>query len=74
MKFNQDLVEAFFKQQRARGQRNDNPSVKQFIEATQTIMVQKSLAIGSISRKPTTSDLSPFGHPLPKRDPMRMNC
>ena len=74
MKFNQDLVEAFFGQQRAKGQRNDNPSVKQSMETTQSIMVQKSLAIGSISRKRTTPDLSPLGHPLPKRDPMRMNC
>ena len=74
MKFNQDLVEAFFGQQRARGQCNDNPSVNQFIETAQTIMVQKLLAIGSISRKRTTPDLSPLGHPLPKQDPMRMNC
>ena len=66
LKFNQDLVEAFFGQQRARGQCNDNSSVKQFMEITQTIMVQKSLAIGSISRKRTTPDLSPLGHPLPK--------
>ena len=37
---------------------------------TQTIMVQKSPAIGgssSTSRKPTTPDLSPLCHPLPKR-------
>ena len=65
MKCNQDLMEAFFGQQRARAQHNDNPSVKQFMETTQTIMVQKSLAIDSISRKQTTPDLSPFGHPLP---------
>ena len=44
------------------------------METTQTIMVQKSLAIGSISRKLTTPDLSPLGHPLPKQDPMRINC
>ena len=44
------------------------------METTQTIMVQKSLAIGSIRKKRTTPDLSPLGHPLPKRDPMRMNC
>ena len=73
MKFNQPS-RSIFGQQRARGQHNDNPSVEQFMETAQTIMVQKSLAIGSISRKQTTSDLSPLGHPLPKQDPMRMNC
>ena len=44
------------------------------METTQTLMVQKSLVIGSISRTRTTPDLSPLGHPLPKQDPMRMNC
>ena len=48
-KFNQDPVEIFFSQQRARGQRNDNPSVSQFLENTQAFMVQKSLAMGSSS-------------------------
>ena len=69
VKFNQDPVEAFFGQQRARGQRNDNPSVKQFMENTQALMPQKSLAIGgssSISRKRTIPELSPLCRPLPK--------
>ena len=42
-KFNQDPVEIFFAQQRARGQRNDNPSVSQFLENTQALSWFKSL-------------------------------
>ena len=70
IKFNQDPVEIFFGQQRARGQRNDNPSVTQFLQNTQALMVQKSLAIGgssNISRKRTSPDLSSLCRPLPKR-------
>ena len=48
-RFNQDTVEVFFAQQRSRGGRCDNPSVKQFLRNTQTIMVQKSLALGGSS-------------------------
>ena len=48
-RFNQDPIEIFFAQQRARGQRNDNPSVSQFLENTQALMVQRSLAMGSSS-------------------------
>ena len=69
-RFNQDKVEIFFGQQRARGHRNDNPSVSQFMDNTQAIIIQKSLAIGgssSISHKRSTPDLSPLCRPLPKR-------
>jgi len=69
VKFNQDTAEAYG-QQRARGQRNDNPPVNQFLENAQALMVQKSLAVGgssSISRKRGTPDLSPLCCPLPKR-------
>ena len=75
VKLNHDPVEAFFGQQRARGQRNNNLSVKQFMENTQALMVQKSLAIGgssSISRKRTAPELSSLCHPLPKCARMRM--
>ena len=48
-RFNQDPVEIFFAQQRARGQRNDNPSVSQFMENIQALIVQKSLAGGRSS-------------------------
>ena len=69
-RFNQDTVEIFFGKQRARGHRNDNPSVSQFMDNTQAIIIQKSLAIGgskSISQKRSTPDLSPLCRPLPKR-------
>ena len=48
-RFNQDPVECFFGQQRSRGQRNDNPSVQQFMQNTQAIIMQKSLVTGSSS-------------------------
>lgn len=70
IKFNQDPVEIFFGQQRARGRRNENPSVTQFLQNTQALMVQKSLAIGgssNISRKRTSPDLPSLCRPLPKR-------
>ena len=70
-RFNQDPVEIFFGQQRSRGQRNDNPSVAQFLYNTQALVVQKSLAIGgssNISRKRDNPlELSPLSRPLPKR-------
>ena len=69
-RFNQDTVEVFFAQQRARSHRNDNPSVSQFMDNTQALIVQKSLALGgskSITRKRQTLDLSPLSRPLPKR-------
>ena len=68
-RFNQDPVEIFFAQQRARGQRNDNPSVSQFLENTQALMVQRSLAMGSsssIRKRKETPDLSPLCQSLPK--------
>ena len=36
-RFNQDPLENFFGQQRARGQRNDNPSVSQLLEKTKLL-------------------------------------
>ena len=57
----------------AKGKRtdDDNLSVKQFMENTQALMVQKSLAIGrssNISRKQTAPDLSLLCCPLPKHE------
>ena len=69
-RFNQDPIEAFFGQQRSRGQRNDNPSVQQFIHNTQAIIVQKSLVTGSsssITKKRCNPELTPLCRPLPKR-------
>jgi len=71
-RFNQDSLEGFFGQQRSRGCRNDNPSVNQFLENTQALVVQKSLAYGGSSniakkRKSAVLSLSPLSRPLPKR-------
>lgn len=69
-RFNQDALEIFFGQQRARGHRNDNPSVAQFMENSQALVVQKSLALGgssSVSTKRRKLELSPLCRPLPKR-------
>ena len=70
-RFNQDPIEIFYGQQRMRGRRNDNPSVAQFLQNTQALIVQKSLALGgssNISRKRSNPlALSPLSRPLPKR-------
>ena len=69
-RFNQDPLEIFFGQHRARGQRNDNPSAAQFMENSQALVVQKTLALGgssSISNKKRNLELSPLCRPLPKR-------
>jgi len=69
--FNQDTVEVLFAQQRARGGRCDNPSVKQFLCNTQAIMVQKSLALGGSSNISSRKRSNPFetsllSRPMPK--------
>ena len=43
-RFTQDPLELFFGQQRQRGGGRDNPSVQQFLQATQSIRVQRSTA------------------------------
>ena len=69
-RFNQDPLESFFGQQRARGGRCDNPNVKNFLYNTQAIRVQRTLAIGdggSVRKRSaqwTSNDLS---RPLKKR-------
>ena len=45
-RFNQDPLESFFGQQRARGGRCDSPNVRNFLYNTQAIRVQITLAIG----------------------------
>ena len=45
-RFNQDPLESYFGKQRARGGRNDNPSVRSFLHNEQAIRVHRSLAIG----------------------------
>ena len=44
-KFCQDPVESFFGKQRACGGRNENPTVKQFMENTASLRVQGSSAL-----------------------------
>ena len=63
--FYQDPMEIYFGQQRARGHRNDNPSVDQFMHNTQAVIIQKSLALGGSSKR-STPDLSTLCRPLPK--------
>ena len=52
---NQDPIENYFGQQRARGGRSDNPSVKQFMDNTMSLRQQGSAALlpvrGNSSRK-----------------------
>ena len=44
-RFSQDSLENYFGQQRARGGRCDNPTVKTCIEAAQSLRVQKSFGL-----------------------------
>ena len=66
--FNQDPMEAFFGQQRTRGGRNNNPTVKQFCEATVSLRIQKSAPLepirGNCRRKTTSIVVGET--PLPK--------
>ena len=54
-RISQDPLENYFGQQRARGGRNENPSVQQCIHNAAALRVQKSLALnpvrGNCSRK-----------------------
>ena len=68
-RFNQDPLEAFFGQQRARGVRSDNPNVKRFLENAQAIRVQRSLAIGSSRdvKRQASWKINEASQPLRKR-------
>ena len=63
-RFNQDSVESFFGQQRSRGQWNNNPSIEQFMQYTQAILM---LVTGSSSSITNVRANSPLCRPLPKR-------
>ena len=69
-RFNQDPLESFFGQQRARG-RNDNQNVATFLHNTQAIQVQRTMAIGHggnvHKRKQWKTDISNLSWPLKKR-------
>lgn len=73
-RFCQDNVEIFFGKQRARGRRNDNPTVEQFLQNSQAIIVGRSLALGHSSniRKRTASiSIDRLNSPLRKRQSKR---
>ena len=71
-RFNQDPLESFFGQQRARGGRNDNPNVATFLHNTQAIQVQRTMAIGHGGnvhkcKEQWKTDISNLSRPLKKR-------
>ena len=71
-RFNQDPLESFFGQQRARGGRSDNPNTKTFLHNAQAIRVQRTLAIGhggnvQKRRQQWTDDVDDLSRPLRKR-------
>ena len=69
-RFCQDPVEAFFGKQRASGGRNDNPTVKQFLDNTVSLRVQGSSALdpvwGNCRRRKQHTEIHDET-PLPKR-------
>ena len=70
-RFCQDPVEVFFGHQRAKGGRNDNPTVKQFCDATVSLRVQSSAALdpirGNCRKRPADKLIHVSEAPLPKR-------
>ena len=69
-RFNQDTLESFFGQQRARCGRNDNPTVSQFAYGTQTIRTGRSMSFGkssNIKRQLFTEDTEELSQPLRKK-------
>ena len=73
-RFNQDSLENYFGKQRARGHRNDNPSVAQYMDNAQALIVQKSMASGgssNITKTKRAIELSAVCMPLPKHKCIR---
>ena len=70
-KFCQDPLESYFGKQCYKGRRNDNPSVKEFIDNVVSLRVQGSAALeplrGNCSRKRQPGPLQVDETPLPKR-------
>ena len=71
-RLNQDPLESFFGQQRARGGRSDNPNVRTFKYNTQAIRVQRSMVVGDGGnirkrKEQWTKDLDEISRPLTKR-------
>ena len=71
-RLNQDPLESFFGQQRARGGRSDNPNVRSVLYNTQAIRVQRSMTIGhggNVRKRKLqwTTDIDDLSRPLRKR-------
>ena len=69
-KFSQDPLESYFGKQRYKGGRNNNPSVKEFVDNTVSLRVQGSAALEPLRGNSTTKrNPSPLldDAPLPKR-------
>jgi hypothetical protein len=71
-RFNQDCLESFFGQQRSRCGRSENPNVRTFMYNTQTIRIQRTMAIGNggnVRKKKMqlSEDLDELSGPLKKR-------
>lgn len=75
-KFCQDPVESYFGKQRAHGGYNDNPNMKQFIDNTVSLRVQKSMSLdpvhGNCRRRQHVDDIVD-DTPLPKRRRSKKN-
>lgn len=69
-RFTQDPLESFFGHQRQRGGGRDNPTVHQFVQATQSIRVQHAtapLAGSNVRGSKHASDEQAIDTPLQKR-------
>ena len=71
-RFSQDPLENYFGQQRARGGRNDNPTIQQCVDNSAALRIQKSQALdpvrGNCSRKRLFKEPPQIDNtPLPKR-------
>ena len=71
-RLNQDPLESFFGLQRAREGSSDNPNVRNFLYNTQTIRVQRTMAIGHGGnvrkrKQQWTKDVDELSCPLKKR-------
>ena len=68
--FCQDLLESFFGKQRYKGGRNENPSVKEFLDNTVSLRVQGSAALEPLRENCSRKRNAPMiidSNPLPKR-------
>jgi len=70
-RFCQDPVEVFFGHQRAKGGRNENPTVEQFCDSVVSLRVQSSAALdpirGNCRKRPADKFIHVSEAPLPKR-------